>query len=105
MLPVQPLRILAFWAANSSSVRIPWFLSSARSLSCWTVPVVGHEGDVEDADDAAVHEVQQQRLHLTGGGLLAGPLQDHIVDRAQLLQLLVAHDVLLSSHATTRRPA
>ena len=25
------------WAANSSSVKMPWSLSSARSLSCWTM--------------------------------------------------------------------
>ena len=31
----QPPRILAFCAANSSSVRMPCVLRSARSLSCW----------------------------------------------------------------------
>ena len=30
----QPARILAFWAANSSSVSTPWSFSSASCLSC-----------------------------------------------------------------------
>jgi hypothetical protein len=61
------------------------------------VPVLGHEGDVEDPHDAAVHQVQQQRRHLVGRGLPAGPLQDDVVDRAQLLELHFTHGPLLSS--------
>jgi hypothetical protein len=34
-------------------------------------------------------QIQQQPLHVAGVGLLAGPLQDHIVDGTQFLQLRV----------------
>jgi hypothetical protein len=49
-----------------------------ESLRCATV---------EDPDDAPIHEMQQQPLHVAGVRLLAGPLQDHIVDETQFLQL------------------
>ena len=56
------------------------------------VGVLDEERDVEDPDDAAIDEVQQQRHHLAGHRLVAGPLQHHVVDRAHLIELLFAHD-------------
>jgi hypothetical protein len=59
------------------------------------VAVLGHERDVQDPDDAAVHQVQQERLDLARSGWPARPLQDHIVDRTHLVQLCFGHDPLL----------
>ena len=44
LAPAQLARVLAFWAANSSSVRIPRSFSSARSLSCWMGSAAGGAG-------------------------------------------------------------
>jgi hypothetical protein len=46
------------------------------------VLVLGHERDVQDADDALAHQVQQQRLDLAGVGVRTRPHQDRVVDRA-----------------------
>src|SRR4051812_42791069 len=54
------------------------------------VGVLGDERDVEDADDPAVHEVDDQRGDLPGR-LPAGPLQDDVVDGAHLFERLFAH--------------
>jgi hypothetical protein len=47
---------------------------------------------VGDPDDAPIHEIQQQPLHVAGVGLLARPLQDHSVDGTQFLRLRVGRD-------------
>ena len=61
------------------------------------VRALDEERDVEDADETAVHEVQQKWHHLAGDRRVAGPLEDDVVDRAHLYELLVnAHCVSLS---------
>ena len=60
----QALRILAFCAANSSSVRIPCSLSAARSLSCWIA-----SGDMPPAAGAGAGAVRIDDFRLRFGGL------------------------------------
>ena len=67
--------------------------NSARPVSCGrdlsqvdgghrSVLGLDEESEVEDPDHAAIDEVQEQRHHLTGDWLIAGPLQHDVVDRA-----------------------
>jgi hypothetical protein len=68
-------------------------LLEITNINCRHRPVLtlGHERDVQDPDNAAIHEIQQQRLHLPGGRQLPRPLQDHIIDRGPS-PLIPRHD-------------
>ena len=59
------------------------------------VLALGQEREVEDADQAAIDQVQQQRHDLARDRLVAVPLEHHIVDRSQLFD----HDVSFRCHA------
>ena len=69
--------------------------SSARSIAATEPSVVlDDERDVEDADDAAVDQVQIRAAYLAGDRLLARPLEHDVVDRAHdFSELLFAHGV------------
>ena len=54
------------------------------------VLVLGHEGDVEDADDAAIDEIEQQRRDLAVR-LAPRPFEDDVVDGAHLLEIVERH--------------
>jgi hypothetical protein len=75
----------------------PALLRDFREVPCPHRPVLvlDDEREVEDPDEAAIDKIQEERHHLAGDRLIAGPLQDHVVDRAHLFELLFAHGVSL----------
>jgi hypothetical protein len=67
-----------------------------------SVPALGQEREVEDPDDAAIDEIQQERHHLAGDRLLAVPLQNHVIDRAHLFELIFTHGVTFRAEVVFR---
>ena len=60
------------------------------------VLALGDEGEVEDPDQAAVDQLDQVRRDLAVG-LAAGPLDQHVVDRAHLVDVVAVQTEVLSS--------